>query len=194
MDRHFSAPSGVGFDAAVSAKFDKAGRRGRLTYLRNTFLEYMSYHPETYTIRAAGKVMTDKAFLVAVCNASQYGNNAYIAPHASMTDGLLDVTVIHYGSPLTTALVGVDLLTGFIERNMLIHTFQSKRSDDRAQRPRPGPPRRRATSAWPDDRDKLLPGSTEPLHARRYRDIQTDHNAGAGIASRRALCYKADIQ
>ena len=133
----FFCTFGVGFDAAVSAKFDKAGRRGRLTYLRNTFLEYMSYHPETYTIRAAGKVMTDKAFLVAVCNASQYGNNAYIAPHASMTDGLLDVTVIHYGSPLTTALVGVDLLTGFIERNMLIHTFQA--SEVTIGRNGPGP-------------------------------------------------------
>ena len=50
----FFCTFGVGFDAAVSAKFDKAGRRGRLTYLRNTFLEYMSYHPETYTTRAAG--------------------------------------------------------------------------------------------------------------------------------------------
>ncbi len=139
----------------------------------------MSYHPETYTIRAAGKVMTDKAFLVAVCNASQYGNNAYIAPHASMTDGLLDVTVIHYGSPLTTALVGVDLLTGFIERNMLIHTFQTSEVTIERNGPGPARTRRRATSAWPDDRDKLLPGSTEPLHARRYRDIQTDHNAGA---------------
>jgi len=61
---------------------------------------------------------------VAVCNASQYGNNAYIAPSASMVDGLLDVTIIHWGTPITTALVGVDLLTGFIERNMLIDTFK----------------------------------------------------------------------
>lgn len=121
----FFCTFGVGFDAAVSAKFDKAGRRGRLTYLRNTFLEYMSYHPETYTIRAAGKVMTDKAFLVAVCNASQYGNNAYIAPSATIDDGLLDVTIIHAGNTLSTALVGFDMLIGNIERNMLIHTFRT---------------------------------------------------------------------
>lgn len=133
----FFCTFGVGFDAAVSAKFDKERRRGRLTYLRNTFLEYLSYHPETYTIRANGKVISDKAFLVAVCNASQYGNNAYIAPHASMTDGLLDVTVVHSGSPLTTALVGVDLLTGLIEKNMLIDTF--KTSEVTIERTAPGP-------------------------------------------------------
>ncbi len=62
---------------------------------------------------------------MAVCNASQYGNNAYIAPSASINDGLLDVTIIHAGNTLSTALVGVDMLTGFIERNMLIHTFRT---------------------------------------------------------------------
>lgn len=133
----FFCTFGVGFDAAVSAKFDKEQRRGRLTYVRQTFLEYLKYHPETYTIRAAGKVVSDKAFLVAVCNASQYGNNAYIAPHASMTDGLLDVTIIHSGTPLTTALVGVDLITGFIEHNMLIDTFTSPQVT--IERNTPGP-------------------------------------------------------
>lgn len=133
----FFCTFGVGFDAAVSAKFDKGRRRGRLTYLRDTFSEYLTYHPERYTIHAAGKEISREAFLVAVCNASQYGNNAYIAPSASMTDGLLDVTVVHSGSPLTTALVGVDLLTGFIEHNMLIETF--KASEVTIERNSPGP-------------------------------------------------------
>ena len=35
-----------------------------------------------------------KAFLIACGNASQYGNNAYIAPQATLTDGLLDVTIL----------------------------------------------------------------------------------------------------
>ncbi|MCM1029517.1 MAG: diacylglycerol kinase family lipid kinase [Pseudoflavonifractor sp.] len=136
-DRPFFCTFGVGFDAAVSAKFDKKQRRGRLTYMRQTFLEYLRYHPERYTIRAAGKIVSDKAFLVAVCNASQYGNNAYIAPHASMVDGLLDVTIVHSGSPLSTALVGMDLLTGMIEHNMLIETFTA--SELSIERSSPGP-------------------------------------------------------
>lgn len=69
--------------------------------------------------------MTEKAFLIAVCNASQYGNNAYIAPKASMTDGLLDIIVVHYGNLLTTAFVGLDLMTGLIDKNFLIHTFRA---------------------------------------------------------------------
>ncbi|MCM1349049.1 MAG: diacylglycerol kinase family lipid kinase [Firmicutes bacterium] len=123
--RRFFCTFGMGFDAAVSHKFAESKKRGKLTYLSNTFKEYVSYRPEEYEITANGQVITDRAFVIAVCNASQYGNNAYIAPHASITDGLLDVTVIHYGNLLSTALVGLDLMTGFIERNMLIHTFRA---------------------------------------------------------------------
>lgn len=123
--QNFFCTFGMGFDAAVSHKFAESKKRGKLTYISNTFKEYVSYRPEEYRISANGDVITDRAFVVAVCNASQYGNNAYIAPQASITDGLLDVTIIHYGNLLSTALVGLDLMTGFIERNMLIHTFRA---------------------------------------------------------------------
>lgn len=121
----FFCTFGVGFDAAVSSNFAKQQRRGRLTYLRSAIEEYVKFHPQVYTISANGHVLTEKAFLVAVCNASQYGNNAYIAPEASTTDGLLDITIVHAGTPLDTALVGMDLFTGYINKNTLIHTFRA---------------------------------------------------------------------
>ena len=124
-DRKFFCTCGVGFDAAVSEAFARKKTRGKLTYIQSTFQTYANYEPEHYTIIANGKTLTEKAFLVAVCNASQYGNNAYIAPSASINDGLLDVTIIHAGNALSTALVGVDMLTGMIERNMLIQTFRT---------------------------------------------------------------------
>lgn len=124
-DKKFFCTCGVGFDAAVSEAFARKKTRGKLTYIQSTFQTYANYEPEHYTIIANGKTLTEKAFLVAVCNASQYGNNAYIAPSASINDGLLDVTIIHAGNALSTALVGVDMLTGLIERNMLIQTFRT---------------------------------------------------------------------
>ena len=123
--RPFFCTFGTGFDAQVSHKFAQSKHRGKLTYIRNTFHEYVTYKPEEYIIKANGQVLTERAFVVAVCNASQYGNNAYIAPHASINDGLLDVTIIHYGNLLTTAMVGVDLMVGSIEKNMLIETFRA---------------------------------------------------------------------
>lgn len=157
-ERKFFCTCGVGFDAAVSAAFARKKTRGKFTYLQSTFETYANYEPEFYTISANGKKLTEKAFLVAVCNASQYGNNAYIAPSASINDGLLDVTIIHAGNALSTALVGVDMMTGMIERNMLIQTF---RTDNIViQRERRGP--------------SHLDG--EPLEMDDCLDIRCHHN------------------
>lgn len=123
--RPFFCTFGVGFDAAVSHYFAKQSRRGLLTYLKSAFSQYVNYKPDTYTISANGKILTQKAFVVACCNASQYGNNAYIAPKASITDGLLDIIIIHQGSPIDTAMVGMDLFTGYIDSNTLIHSLRA---------------------------------------------------------------------
>ncbi|MDE5635068.1 MAG: diacylglycerol kinase family lipid kinase [Muribaculaceae bacterium] len=124
-ESEFFCTMGVGFDAAVSHRFARQHRRGKLMYVKSAINEFASYSPETYTLSANGKLITQRAFLIAVANASQYGNNAYIAPEASITDGLLDVTIIHQGNPLETARVGIDMMTGYINKNMLIETFRT---------------------------------------------------------------------
>ncbi len=90
----FFCTCGVGFDAFVSLKFAHAGKRGLLTYLEKTLQESLKYEPETYELETENGVSKYKAFLIACGNASQYGNNAYIAPQATLTDGLLDVTIL----------------------------------------------------------------------------------------------------
>ena len=95
IDNHpFFCTCGVGFDAFVSLKFADSGKRGLLTYLENTLHESLTYEPETYEIENSTGTVRYKAFLIACANASQYGNNAYIAPQASLTDGMMDITVL----------------------------------------------------------------------------------------------------
>lgn len=120
----FFCTFGLGFDAAVSETFAAQNRRGLTTYVRSAIHEYLTYKPQDYEIKIAGRSLRIKAFLIAVCNASQYGNNAYIAPDASIRDGLLDITVIHAGNPITRTLLGVDLFTGHLKRNVLVQTFR----------------------------------------------------------------------
>lgn len=123
--RPFFCTFGVGFDATVSEKFAQQNKRGKFMYVKSAISEFLNYAPQEYTISTNEKTFTEKAFIVACCNASQYGNNAYIAPRASITDGLIDVTIVHSGTPLDTAMVGVDLFTGYLDRNTLIHTFRT---------------------------------------------------------------------
>lgn len=121
----FFCTFGLGFDAAVSNRFAHAGHRGPLTYLRETIREYFSYHPEEYVITTEGREISRRAFIVAVCNAAQYGNNAYIAPGASVTDGKLDLTLVAKGSLIESAGMGVDLFTGMLAHNTLIQTIRT---------------------------------------------------------------------
>ena len=93
-DQPFFCTCGMGFDAYVSLKFAESGKRGLATYVENVLKEGLTYKPDTYIITDESGNHQYNAFLVVCANASQYGNNAYIAPEASMQDGLLDVIIM----------------------------------------------------------------------------------------------------
>lgn len=132
----FFCTCGVGFDAFVSLKFSKAGRRGPLTYLEKTLLESLKYRPETYELEMDGSTLRYKAFLIACGNASQYGNNAYIAPQATLTDGLLDVTILEPFTVLDVPSLSFQLFNKTIDQNSRIKTFRCQTL--RIHRSKPG--------------------------------------------------------
>ncbi|MGM9829018.1 MAG: diacylglycerol/lipid kinase family protein [Muribaculaceae bacterium] len=121
----FFCTCGVGFDAHVSAKFAESKKRGPMSYLKNTLVEYLRYRSEEYSIETADQVITERAFVIACGNASQYGNNAFITPNASMQDGLIDVTLIQPFTPLDTAVLGILLFTKHIDQDTNIQSFRT---------------------------------------------------------------------
>ena len=122
----FFCTCGVGFDAFISDRFSKAGRRGLLTYIENTLKEGLKYKPDTYEITIDGERQVYKAFLIACANASQYGNNVYIAPHASMSDGLMDVTLMEPFTVLEAPQIAIQLFNKTITSNSRIRTFRCR--------------------------------------------------------------------
>jgi YegS/Rv2252/BmrU family lipid kinase len=126
-DQCFFCTCGIGFDAFVSKKFAEAGRRGVLTYLETTLQECVTYRPETYEIETEDGIYDYEAFLIACGNASQYGNNAYIAPQATLTDGLLDVTVLEPFTVLDVPSLAYQLFNKKIDKNSRIKTLRCKR-------------------------------------------------------------------
>lgn len=120
----FFCTCGVGFDAFVSSKFANSGKRGLLTYIDNTLKEGLKYKSDTYDIEIDGETQHYEAFLIACANASQYGNNVYIAPHASMSDGLMDVTIMEPFSLLEAPQIAIQLFNKTITHNSRIKTFR----------------------------------------------------------------------
>lgn len=93
-DKLFFCASGMGFDAHIAALFEKAEARGLGGYIKLIWKEFFSYKPETYVLKFDGKEITKPAFVLACCNSGQYGNDFYIAPTASMTDGKITVSIL----------------------------------------------------------------------------------------------------
>lgn len=125
-DYPFFCTCGMGFDAFISGKFAEAGKRGPVTYLENVLSEGLKYKPETYEIIDDGGVTRKKAYLISCANASQYGNNAYIAPQASMSDGLLDVIIMEPFDLLDAPQISMDLFNKTLDKNSKVKTFRTK--------------------------------------------------------------------
>ncbi len=117
---------GAGFDAWIADAFANAGTRGMQTYLRVGLRGLASYQAEEYEVTIDGERVRRSAFVIAVANGSQYGNNARIAPLASLQDGLLDVTLIERSSFLRMPMLLAQLFSGSLHRGRGVTTFRGR--------------------------------------------------------------------
>ena len=123
----FFCTCGMGFDAFVSMKFAQSGKRGPISYAENILKEGLKYQPETYTLEDETGTKQYKAFLISCANASQYGNNAYIAPQASMSDGLMDVVIMEPFDVIEAPQVSFDMFNKTLDKNSKIKSFKCKK-------------------------------------------------------------------
>ncbi|MDQ1162736.1 diacylglycerol kinase (ATP) [Chryseobacterium sp. SORGH_AS 447] len=86
--------SGTGFDGKVVKEFEKT-TRGFKNYIKVSLRTFFSYKPIKLKFFAEEyKPYNGKYLMVNIANTRQFGNNAYIAPHASKSDGLVDMVLV----------------------------------------------------------------------------------------------------
>ncbi|OYU95670.1 MAG: lipid kinase [Bacteroidetes bacterium B1(2017)] len=117
---------GFGFDAYVSSKFAEAGTRGLKTYARISIKELNQYKPKEYKLVQGLEQQIHKAFVLAICNGPQYGNNAYIAPLAEFADAWFDITLLKQVSWTNFVGLSVDLFLRRIHQNKQTNTQRVK--------------------------------------------------------------------
>jgi diacylglycerol kinase (ATP) len=114
---HFFCTAGLGFDAHVSQHFALAG----------SLREYRRYRPVAVQANLDGQEIATDCYVLAFANASQYGNNAYIAPHADLCDGLLDVCLIDALPPLRAFRVSLAMALGNLPQSKAAEYFRVPR-------------------------------------------------------------------
>ena len=107
---------GLGFDAKIAHDFAQQPKRGLATYVRQVFKNFFSANSYSFELRVKGKNLTTEAFFISIANSNQFGNNFTIAPHASLSDGLLDIVIVTHQNKLGLLLQTMKQVSG---RNQL---------------------------------------------------------------------------
>ena len=122
----FVSTCGTGFDAVVADHFAGSNKRGFATYLQSVIKDIFSYTPQTYHIVGDGLDVTHKAFLITFANANQWGNDAMIAPKASLQDGKMDIMLMSEHALLGSASLALRLFAGSIDDSHFMDTIRAK--------------------------------------------------------------------
>lgn len=117
--------SGLGFDGHITNLFGVKSTRGFVGYIRLAIQEFFRFQEFETTITCNGETFTRDAFIIAIANSSQYGNDAKIAPPASVCDGMLDITILKK-VPLYRLDFLFDFFTGNVNRSSYCELLQTK--------------------------------------------------------------------
>lgn len=130
--------SGIGFDAHIASLFGENGKRGLTNYARLVIREYSKYVESAFEICLAGNApITVNAMIVAIANSSQFGNNARIAPGASVTDGLLDISCISKIRSVNVPKFAWQMFTARLESSKHVSLLKTDQLTIRTERPMP---------------------------------------------------------
>lgn len=121
----FFCTCGTGFDAYVSTEFAKGKQRGIMTYIEKMITGYFNYKPQNYHLVGDPIDVKAKAFVLTFANAAQWGNNAYIAPQASVQDGLMDISILSKFPIIAIPSLALQLLTKTIDKDFFMTTLRT---------------------------------------------------------------------
>ena len=122
----FIGVMGVGLDAVIAERFSSSTVRGLRTYLKLGLATFYEFASQVYEIEVDGVRSSHEALVVAVANSSQYGNNARIAPLASLQDGILDVVIIEHVTTFVAPFMLMRLFNGSFHQSRHVKVLQGR--------------------------------------------------------------------
>jgi diacylglycerol kinase (ATP) len=125
-DEHFVNVAGIGFDAHIGWEFSRFGKRGFSSYLKVITRELPALKTQRFELILHGQSIHKDAYLISFANGSQWGNNAYIAPLADITDGVMDVVIIKKFSWLKSIPLGYKLFRKKIHTATAVEIIKTK--------------------------------------------------------------------
>jgi len=86
--------AGIGLDSFVAHSFNTLRLRGFLPYVWLTLKTFLQLKPFRVKIKYGETIISEELYVLTIANTRQFGNNAFIAPAALPTDGIIDLVLI----------------------------------------------------------------------------------------------------
>jgi diacylglycerol kinase (ATP) len=118
----FLCVAGFGFDAFTARQFSLSTGRGLRNYIKVSLLAFFKYK----SIELDFNGSSYKVFSLTFGNASQFGNNAYIAPEADISDGLLDCCIAKEHPKRNSLKLLYQLFTKQIKKSKFVEYYQGQ--------------------------------------------------------------------
>ena len=118
--------AGVGFDAQVAYDFSKKKSRGFLNYIITSIQTFFGYKGIDCQLFCEEIETQQNAFAITFANASQYGNDAVVAPESSINDGLIDMVILKPFSFIDSIFIAIRLFTNSFSKSKFVTTIKGK--------------------------------------------------------------------
>jgi YegS/Rv2252/BmrU family lipid kinase len=130
-DQPYLGVAGVGFDGLIAWEFSKTKKRGMMSYLKIIFKQMAAFRSSEYVISTGEEQYDIDAFVIAIANTVQYGNDAFIAPEAELSNGQLDLVAIKKHSKWLLPILAMQVMTRNIHKSRHVETIRSSQFEIR---------------------------------------------------------------
>ncbi len=164
INEHLSVNvSGIGFDGHVAGLFGKNGKRGLAGYGKLVIQEFFRFKEFNTALVLDSRSINRNAFIIALANSSQFGNNAKVSPFASVCDQRIDVCIIKK-VPLTQVLgFARKMFSGTINNSSFVEIIQAQEISIHFPNPKPFHIDGESMEPASDFSIKIQPGSLNML-------------------------------
>lgn len=125
-DSYFIGTSGFGIDAIIAQKFDSDKKRGFKTYLKHSIKAFINLKPIHVKIELGSEVREVAAFMLCIANTSEFGNRFRISPQSSVTDGILEMLIVHPFPKWKAAMIATNFFGKKGDRSKYVETIAFK--------------------------------------------------------------------
>ncbi|MBK0368522.1 diacylglycerol/lipid kinase family protein [Flavobacterium agrisoli] len=115
-DNYFFSNMGIGIDALIIKKYEKAGKRTLSAYIKATLsaaLEFKTFKTKVYFDNQHLEI---NPLLLFISNSNEMGYKMSLTPKASLFDGFLDIIIVPKLSFLEKLLLGYHVLRNSVDK------------------------------------------------------------------------------